>query len=672
MLFLNCNVIFTLFVLASASLLPAFGQFAERDSVVYRPEVERTFESALALFKAHRYHEADDLFTRIIDRMPESHRITAAYIMCAKSCYQLGEYAKSMSLLKTLVDRYPRSGYVIDADYTLGLDLYQLRQYAAAGGEFLTARQASPDTLLAARAERMLGVVALAHLQIAELRRLLQEATIPQTRSLLSVRLAEKVLNTGDVSGAKNLLRPIVALPRTIPSLAEAAALLDRIEKSGVLKVGVVLPLMLKTGQSTPGGAGEELLDGMRLAVDEYNAQALPKVNLDVRDSEHDAGVAARQVSELTMDSGVLAIVGPVFSNEAFAGANLANARGVPLITPTATSDGIAAIGDYIFQANPDFSMRGRAMAQYAFAAKNARRFAVLSASDTANKVMTQAFVDEVNQLGGQLVDLQWYDSGATDLRSQLSEMRRRAMELTEQVVVNFAAKLKPADLKKIVQLGVPQGLLDSLNASGASMAVDSLFGVGGERIADSLKIPTERTKALYDSLEIPVTTVDAIFLPISDPGEIGIVTSQLRLLNFQTQPLGTGNWYDLNELDRNRPYANGVVFSTDAYWEEVDQRYQEFADKFRAAFSKTPTANSMFGYDTMQLLLRVIRQGATRREDVASALSTVRNFQGVHSKISLSDSRVNSWLTLLQFKNRALQKVGEIDVARNNFVTSQ
>jgi ABC-type branched-subunit amino acid transport system substrate-binding protein len=483
------------------------------------------------------------------------------------------------------------------------------------------------------------------------------------------VRLAEKVLNTGDVSGARNLLRPIAALPRTIPPVDEAVALLDRIEKSGELSVGVVLPLMLK---SAPGGPGEELLDGIRLAVDEYNAEGLQKVNLEVRDSEHDAGIATRQVSELTMDSGILAIVGPVFSNEAFAAANLANARGVPLITPTATSDGIAAVGDYVFQANPDFSMRGRAMAQYAFAARNARRFAVLSASDASNRLMTQAFVNEVKQLGGQLVDLQWYDPGATDLRWQLSDMRRRAMELADQAVVNFAMRLRPADLRKIRQLGVPQALLDSLNAYGASIAVDSLFGSGGQRIADSLKIPTRRTKVFVDSLEIPVTTVDAIFIPIADPGEIGIVTSQLRLFNFQTQLLGTGNWNDLNELDQNRSYANGVVFSTDAYWEEVDQRYQEFAEKFRASFSKKPTANSMFGYDTMQLLIRVIRQGATRREDVASALSTVRNFQGVHSKISLLSSRVNSWLTLLQFKNRELQKVGEIDAAKNNFVPSQ
>jgi ABC-type branched-subunit amino acid transport system substrate-binding protein len=672
MVSLKGKLIFLFLLVASASPLHALSQSMQQDSLIYRADVERTFQDALSLFRARQFEEADGLFTRITEQAPESHRVTAAYIMSAKSCYRLGEYDKSMSMLKTLRDRYPTSEYVDDAGYTNGLDLYQLRQFLPAAREFLAVRQTSPDTLLQAHAEQMLGVVALAHLRIEELRQLLQEASIPPTRSLLAVRLAEKVLNAGNVSGAENLLRPITALPPTTPFVAEAAALLDRIEKSGILRVGVVLPLMQSSGESTPGGAGEEMLNGIRLAVDEYNAEALPKVNLDVRDSEHDAGVAARQVSELTMDDGILAIVGPVFSNEAFAAANLANARGVPLITPTATFDGIAATGDYAFQANPDFSMRGRAMAQYAYAEKNARRFAVLSATDTVSKLLTNAFIDEVGKLGGQLVDAEWYDPGSTDLRSQLTEMRRRAMALTEHMVVNFAARLRPSDLTKILKLGVPRILVDSLNANGASMDVDSLLGPGGQRIADSLRIPTERTKALYDSLEIPVTTVDAVFLPISDQGEIGIVTSQLRLLNFQTQLLGTGNWYDLNELDQNRSYANGVVFSTDAYWEEVDQRYQQFEEKFRAMFSKAPTSNAMFGYDTMQLLLRVIRRGATRREDIASALSTVRNFQGVHSKISLIDSRVNSWLTLLQFKNRTIQKVGEIDVARNNFLSSQ
>ena len=179
------------------------------------------------------------------------------------------------------------------------------------------------------------------------------------------------------------------------------------------------------------------------------------------------------------------------------------------------------------------------------------------------------------------------------------------------------------------------------------------------------MKIPTQRVKAKYDSLGMPVAAFDAIFVPISSSEEIGIVTSQLRYFNFQAQLLGNGNWYEPNELDQHRQYSNGVIFTADTYWEEIDQQYQQFLKQFRFRFSKDPTKNSMIGYDAMKLLLNAIRQGARRREDIAAALGSARTFQGIHSKISLGTRRVNSFLTILQYKNRSIKKIGEIDVSR-------
>jgi hypothetical protein len=238
-------------------------------------------------------------------------------------------------------------------------------------------------------------------------------------------------------------------------------------------------------------------------------------------------------------------------------------------------------------------------------------------------------------------------------------------MELTEPTVINFGAKLRPVDLKRMIAWGVPQPVLDSLTMSGAVVDVTMLFGDDGVRIADSMKMPTQRIKAKYDSLGYPVTGIDALFASIAGSEEIGIVTSQLRYFNFQTQLLGTGNWNDATELDQNRQYANGVIFATDAYSEEINQQYQSFARQFKSKFSKDPPLNAMIGYDAMKLLLRAVRQGATRREDVVSALSNGRTFQGVHSKISFDSRRVNSCLTLMQFKGRVIKKVGEIDVSR-------
>ena len=665
----HCALLLVLFMLLVVSAIPAFCLTVAGDSVIYRPAVERSFQDAMKLFREHRFAEAHEVFVRILDEPGITHRTSGAYLMAAKSLYHLGNYESSVDLLGTFLERFKRSEYIDDATYTLALDFYQLDRHRESAESFLKVRQTTLDPVLATRAIRMLGIVASTNLQISELRELLAKTSQTETKALITVRLAERILQTGDAKGAKDLLRTIITLPKTIPPVAEAEAILERIDRSGVVRIGVVLPLTFKSDQSITTGVGQELLEGIRLAADEHNAESMPKVNLEVRDSERDAGVAARQVSELSADDQILAIVGPVFSNEVFSSAGLANRRGIPLITPTATSNGIAAIGDCVFQANPDYVVRGRAMAQYAVLALGAHRLAVLGSSDTLDKLIADAFVHEVKELGGELVDLESYKPGQTDLRDELSTMRQRGLELTERIVVNFAGKARAAELKRMATWGVPQNVLDSLVAASAAVPVESLFGQDGRRIADSLRIPTQRIKAKYDSLGLPVTGVDAIFLPIAAPDEIGIVSPQLRYFNFQTQLLGTSNWYDINELEQNRQYANGVIFTTDSYWSEIDQHYRQFAKQFQSKFAKEPSLNAMIGYDAMKLLLRTVRQGATRREDVVSALGNAQPFQGVHSKISFDQGRVNSCLTVLQFKNRSIKKVGEIDVSRKAFL---
>ncbi|MBI3579534.1 MAG: ABC transporter substrate-binding protein [Ignavibacteriales bacterium] len=493
---------------------PALSSPAIDDSVAFRQEVEQMFRDATAQFKSEKYDLAAALFSKIVNQYPESHRITGAYIMAAKAYYHTGDYKTSITLLKDLLARYPNSAYADDAHYSLGLAYYNTNRYHEAAVEFLNVRQESSDSKLEQRAEELLMVIAPSHLSLHELQQLLNGAKLSPLKMMLSVYLAEKLWNTGDVNGARALLRPIVALKSSTPEVLEAVTLLRRIEQSGVVKVGVVLPLMVKAEPSAIGGLGNELLDGMRLAVNEYNTEAMPKVNLEIRDSERDAGVATRQVSELTGDDKIVAVMGPVFSNEVFASAQIANTRGMPLITPTATTDGLAGIGEYIFQANPDFSTRARAMAQYAYQTLGARTFAVLSPTDTAGKLMTEAFRDEVKKLGGAMMDVQWYEPGQTDLHGQFVPMRFKALQAAEPIVVNFNQKLlKASELKKMAKWGVPQTILDSLTTANSSATVEFLFGERGRLIADSLKVPTQRIRAKYDSLILSTTLMRCFFL---------------------------------------------------------------------------------------------------------------------------------------------------------------
>lgn len=662
------RILFLVAVLASHAAVapPAMSQRSTSDSVLYKPGVEQNFQEAMKNFTQRRYRPALEKFQSIVDLPENTHRTSASYLMGAKSLYHLGDYRSSVTLLRGFFGRFNRSEYSDDATYTLALDLYQLQQYKGSAEGFLASCQTSTDTVLAERAEKMLGIVAETNLDVSDLRALLGEAKTPATKALLSMRLAQKYLRTGDAAEARTLLRSVLTAHGTGAPAKEARALLEGIDRGGVLKIGVVLPLSSRSGQPGMLVPGQELLDGIKEAVDEYNAEAMPKVNLEVRDSERDAGVAARQVSQLSSDENILAIIGPVFSNEVFSSAGLASRKGIPLISPTATSVGIAAIGESIFQANPDFVVRGSAMAQYAVLELGAQRVAVLASSDTVNKLIVDAFKREVIDLGGEVVDVRWYQPGQTDLRDELAAMRRKVMEADEPFVVNFGGgRVRPVELKRMAAWGVPQPVLDSLSTSGGVAEVTTLFGERGVRIADSMKIPTQRMRSKYDSLAYPVTGIDALFASIAGSEDIGVVAPQLRYFNFQTQLLGTGNWQDPVELDQNRQYANGVIFASDSYWEDIDQQYQNFARHFKSKYFKDPQLNAMIGYDAMRVLLRTIRQGATRREEVISALRSGQPFQGVHSKISFDSRRVNSCLTIMQFKGRVIKKIGEIDVGR-------
>jgi branched-chain amino acid transport system substrate-binding protein len=637
----------------------------QQDSIVFRGDVEKEFVEAMNAFTSQRYDSSASLFSRILKEYPRSHRSTGASIMGAKAFYELGNFRESIRLLKDLMDVYPESQYVDDAHYTLGLDYYRLGRYEDAAGEFLIARQITRRPKLATISERMLEMLASTQLTVAELQMMLPEATLDATRALLNYSIAEKIFRTGDVKDSEVILQAVAALPPDTKYVAEAGQLLARIQKGGVLKVGVALPLMLNAGPGAPK-AGLETLEGVQQAVDEYNAESVPKVNLEIHDTEGDPSVASRTVAGLCSDDAVVAIVGPMSSEDVFAAAGVANAHGVPLITPTATRNGIAAVGPYIFQANPDFDTRGRAMARFAFERRGARRFAVLASQGSVGVPLADAFIDEVKKLGGEIVDVEWYFPGSTDMRPQLLAMRRKALVTSEVEIVDFAARMKEEALVNMERWGVPSHILDSLVERNASAPVTFLFGKNGKQIADSLGIPTVVIPPKFDSLAIPVDNIDALFVPIATSDEIGVVTSQIKYYNFQTLLLGTEDWNELSELDENRQYSDGAIFSTDTYTNSESPAYKAFYALYQKAHGKKPTKNTLLGYDTMGLLLQVIKNGARQRNDIAAALPTLKGYSGLHSTISFTDKRVNSFLTVLQFKNRTISKIGEIDLSQS------
>ena len=126
----------------------------------------------------------------------------------------------------------------------------------------------------------------------------------------MSVRIAEKYLRMGDIEAAEKILRTIALLPPNVKYVSDALALLEQMENRVGIKIGIVLPLMLKAESVSMRGLGVDFLEGIQLAIDEYNQKVPIKISLEIRDTERDPSIAARLVADLCTDENVSVIIG--------------------------------------------------------------------------------------------------------------------------------------------------------------------------------------------------------------------------------------------------------------------------------------------------------------------------------------------------------------------------
>ena len=636
-----------------------------QDEVVFNQSDEESFLLGTKQYAQNDFKGAYLSFQKVIEDPVRNQRTTAALIMSAKTLFQLHSFRESIRLLKDFLDTYPQSNYAEDAHYTLAMNYYRLNRYPDAAGELLIVLESGKERKTFLRSQKIFENVASEFLTAQEIKDLLYFAKTERSKKLLTLHLAELEFDQGLYTESMAHAREVLSGKEDPLSAQRARSLLVRLQSGTSVKLGVILPLMQKTdGASREKKLAYEILDGVKYAVDEYNLKNSNQgvtVVIDVRDSEKDPLVAAREIQPWLDDKEFIGIIGPIFSYEVSPVAGIANSRKIPLITPTATDNGIAAVGDYIFQANPDFTTRGKAMAQYAVLKLGLKNLAVVAPSFQPSSAIADSFVQESIRLGARIISDKRYLKGATDLRYLFSAMRSEAAVFGEEQSIDFKGTVSyPEIIRRLTTMGVRKSTIDSLAEEQGKVIVERLFGQNGKAIADSLGIPLQVEPFYLDSLQYPVTSIQAVFSPISTSGEIGIITSQLTYYNIKATLLGSGEWNDPAELDLNKRYADGVIFTSDR-WVENSYAYNQFTSQFVQATGRQPTDNVLFGYDAMSLVLTQIQNGGTTRERLTELLGKVSDFPGYHSKISLTENRVNSYLHILQYKKGKISKIDEV-----------
>ncbi|MBI4535891.1 MAG: penicillin-binding protein activator [Ignavibacteriae bacterium] len=646
-------------------------QVLSQESIEYSERAEELFQSGLSEFSKEKYSYALSFFDMILESHPLNHRTTSAYLMKAKSQLMLREYQDAERTLTLFLVRFPYSSFVPHAEYALGIAYLGERAYEPALQSFINAWRELPSPGVESGLQRQIlasiEVTIDNYLSLTSIQRAIENSRSDGERMLLWLKLGEKASSLGNSILVSHALDTLTLRYTENPYSQRIASLRSRLVHKTSVKLGLLLPLMKRSDVASGKEVGQGVYEGISFAVEEYSRDpaSRTKVLLEIRDTERDPLVASRATQELTDDGDIVGIIGPVFSNVASAAVGLANVRRVPLVTPTANANGIAAAGDYIFQANPDYETRGKAMARYGVLNLGYRRFAVLAPIDTYGKYMADAFIGEATHLGAKIVAVEWYQRGTSDLSMQIKNIRRAGLLETKEPLLSFAGKPSQKDLVKLVQLGVPMKTLDSLVDRRSIVNAAVLLGPDAKWKIDSVGISTVVTETQVDSLEYPVTGIQGVYAPIGSPEEIGVISSQLVYFNIMTQVLGSGEWNSFAELDANRRYCEGVVFESDYYVDSDDSAYVSFVIRFFDRYKKRPTKSTLYGYDVASLILTLIRKGVTTREGLRAELSNVREFPALHSRIGFSSRRVNSWVLILQYALNAIRRIDEVNVAQ-------
>ncbi len=382
-----------------------------------------------------------------------------------------------------------------------------------------------------------------------------------------------------DKEGAAKLLQEIVARFAGTPEARQAAAMLERMQKTTKFhhrRIGVMLPL-----SGFYQAAGERALNGIQMAVDAVNQSGKSSFTLLVRDTRSDPAGAAAAVRYLEKNRAAC-IIGPMVTGEP--AAVQAQALEIPMITLSQQA-GIPETGEYIFRNFLTPGSQTRALVSHVMDDLGYERFAVLSPDDRYGQYCSAAFLQAVKDHGGRVTAQAVYGPDQTD----------------------YSAQILPF-IKGYKKLNARRQFVDM--APGEKRQRNRIY----------------RAKVDFDALFIPDSPLKAsqIALQLKYHG-IGDVVL-----------LGTNIWNSDTFFDAVGDYPPHTVFPVDFYADSPAEKVQGFVAAYEEMFGALPDYFAAIAYDTANLVMHCLsRPEVTSPSQFVQTLKTLRYDNSVTSPTS-------------------------------------
>jgi branched-chain amino acid transport system substrate-binding protein len=201
-----------------------------------------------------------------------------------------------------------------------------------------------------------------------------------------------------------------------------AGTFLSCAKKSTEIIIGGVAPL---TGEAATFGASTK--NGFDLAIEEWNAKGGidgKMLKLAFADDKGDPAEGATVFTKLIQQDKAVAVLGPVMSKVALAGAPICQAASIPMMASTATNFKVTQVGDFVFRACFIDDFQGVVGAKFAFNDLKTKKAAcIFDVGNDYTKGLSEFFKKQYTEMGGEVVAFEGHATGTTDFKAQLTKI---------------------------------------------------------------------------------------------------------------------------------------------------------------------------------------------------------------------------------------------------------
>ncbi len=337
-------------------------------------------------------------------------------------------------------------------------------------------------------------------------------------------------------------------------------------EESDTVSMGFVLPL---TG-SVPN-IGAAMQNGAQLAIDEINAAGGvmgKQIEPIFEDDENKPATAPNAITKLIEQNKVDVVLGTYASSCSMAMTSIAADSETLMISIGSTNSKVTEEGgDYIFRACFIDPLQGSIGAQFAYEDMGVSKVAMLYDVGKDYCVgISDTFSETFTSLGGEIVYEGKYNTGDTDFKSYLTEIKNSGAEVLyvpdDYDVVGLIAK-------QVKEIGLEIEMLGS-----DSWSSPDLISIGGDAVegyyfTDHVSIKSDALAGLVsaytekfgeDPSSFSVLAYDAVYIAAAAMTNAGTTTDDAALvaaLNELDEVCGTTN-YKFDEL--GDPIKNVII----------------------------------------------------------------------------------------------------------------